>query len=329
MRQKSTLTTPLGLLATTVATVGLLSACATAPLPQSTTAASSAQADAAFANAEHAAAVKAWRERVESSLRRDNGWLTLAGRYIMKPGVNTFGTSPDNDIVLPPEMKGALPAQMGQIIVDAQTKKVTLKLNSGISMKAGETPFTGVRELSSASEKRDWVSFERMAMHVIERDGKYILRLADNQSEVRKQFAGRLWYDVDPSYKVTATYTPYPAGKKVAIVNVIDEVSDEPVPGYVEFTLNGKAEKLDVIGENADGLFFVLRDGTAGDTTYRPSRFLFVEKKPRANEVFELDFNRTYNPPCAFSAFTTCPLPPKQNILKTRIEAGEQVRKQS
>ncbi len=311
-----------------------LSACTTAPATQnnqsiSTSAPKSVQADTEFANAEHAASVKAWREKVETSLRRDNGWLTLAGRYIMKPGVNTFGTGADNDIVLPPEMKLALPARMGQIIVDITTKKVTLKLDAGITMKSGDTLFTGIRELSSATDKRDWISFDRMAMHVIERDGNYILRLADNQSEVRKQFAGRIWYDVNPSYKVAAKFVPYPAGKKVAIVNVIDEVSDEPVPGYVEFSLNGKTETLDVIGDDANGLFFVLRDGTAGDTTYRPSRFLYVEKKPKANEIFELDFNRTYNPPCAFSAFTTCPLPPKQNILKTRIEAGEQVRTQS
>ena len=307
-----------------------LAGCATTPVAQQATpAVSTAKADTEFANAEHAASVKAWRERVEGSLRRDNGWLTLAGRYIMKPGINTFGTSADNDIVLPPELKLAVPARMGKIVVDAKLKKVSLQLDAGITMKAGDALFTGVRELSAATDKRDWVSLDRMAMHVIEREGNYILRLADNQSEVRKQFAGRIWYEVNPSYKVAATYTPYPPGKKVAIVNVIDEVSDEPVPGYVEFTLNGKTEKLDVIGENADGLFFVLRDGTAGDTTYRPSRFLFVEKKPKANEVFELDFNRTYNPPCAFSAFTTCPLPPKQNILKTRIEAGEQVRKQS
>jgi uncharacterized protein len=311
-----------------------LSACTTAPVVQnnqttSISAPKAVQADTEFANAEHAASVKAWREKVETSLRRDNGWLTLAGRYIMKPGVNTFGTGADNDIVLPPEMKLALPARMGQIIVDPKIKKVTLKLDAGITMKSGDALFTGIRELSSATDKRDWVSFDRMAMHVIERDGNYILRLADNQSEVRKQFAGRIWYDVNPNYKVTAKFVPYPVGKKVAIVNVIDEVSDEPVPGYVEFSLNGKTETLDVIGDDANGLFFVLRDGTAGDTTYRPSRFLYVEKKPKANEVFELDFNRTYNPPCAFSAFTTCPLPPKQNILKTRIEAGEQVRKQS
>jgi uncharacterized protein len=105
-------------------------------------------------------------------------------------------------------------------------------------------------------------------------------------------------------------------------VNVIDEVSDEPSPGYVEFRLNGQVHRLDAVGDD-DGLFFVMRDATAGKTTYAPGRFLYVEKKPEPGETFMLDLNRVYNPPCAFSEYTTCPLPPKQNILKTRVEAGE------
>jgi uncharacterized protein (DUF1684 family) len=91
----------------------------------------------------------------------------------------------------------------------------------------------------------------------------------------------------------------------------------------VEFKLKGKTYKLDAVGDDDDGLFIILRDETAGETTYKPGRFLFVEKKPGPGEKFMLDLNRVYNPPCAFSEFTTCPLPPKQNILKVRIDAGE------
>ena len=96
----------------------------------------------------------------------------------------------------------------------------------------------------------------------------------------------------------------------------------EPAPGYVEFLINGRPYKLDAVGDD-DGLFFIFKDGTAGDTTYGPGRFLYVEKKPQPGETFMLDLNRIYNPPCAFSEYTTCPLPPKQNILKAKIEAGE------
>jgi uncharacterized protein (DUF1684 family) len=271
--------------------------------------------------------VQQWRDTVEQSLRRDNGWLTLAGRFQLKPGINTFGTGKDNDIVFPPELKGVGPERLGALIVDPSGKKVTLKLADRVSMTSDGNAFSGERDMGSSPEKRDWVSLGRMAMHLIEREGRYILRLADNESLVRKNFPGRIWYAVDEKFKVNAKFLAYPPGRKLSIVNVIDEVSDEPCPGYVEFKLNGVTQRMDVVGDDDEGLFFVLRDGTAGDTTYRPSRFLFVDKKPKPNETFTLDFNRTYNPPCAFSEFTTCPLPPAQNIFKSRIEAGEKYRK--
>jgi uncharacterized protein len=275
---------------------------------------------------EYVADIEAWRDKVGTSLKRDNGWLTLAGRFIMKPGVNTFGTGKNNDIVLPPELKGAVPETIGALVVDKDALKVTLKLADGVSMTSEGAPFTGERAMKTSSDKRDWVSLQRMSMHIIERNGTFVLRLADNESLVRKNFPGRLWYEPKNAFVVDAKFVPYPPGRTLSIVNVIDEVSEEPSPGYVEFKLKGKTHKMDVIGED-DGLFFVFRDGTSGDTTYRPSRFLFVDKKPAPNSTFKLDFNKAYNPPCAFSEFTTCPLPPKQNIMQTRIEAGEKYRK--
>ena len=257
-----------------------------------------------------------WRARAERSLRADNGWLTLAGRFVMKPGENTFGTGKDNDIVFPP---GLGPARIGTIHV--APGKVTMRLAPGVTMDKDGKPFTE-RVMGTDVGKRDWVKFGRATMHVIEREGRYVLRLADNESEVRKGFQARVWYAPDPAYRVFATYVPYPPGRKITIVNVLDEASDEASPGYVEFALAGRTHRLDAVGDG-DGLFFVLRDGTAGQTTYRPGRFLYIAKTPEPGKPFVLDLNRIYNPPCAFSEFTTCPLPPEQNILKARIDAGE------
>jgi uncharacterized protein (DUF1684 family) len=257
-----------------------------------------------------------WRARAEKSLRADNGWLTLAGRFVMKPGANTFGTGESNDIVFP---KGLGPERMGTITVAGG--KVTLTMAPGLTVRKEGMDLDEV-VLGTDVERRDWVTMGRLAMHVIERDGRYVLRLADNESEVRKGFHHRVWYAPDPAYRVQAKFVPYPPGRKITIVNVLDEASDEPSPGYVEFALGGQVQRLDVVGVD-EGLFFVLRDRTAGDTTYPPGRFLYVAKKPEPGRPFELDLNRVYNPPCAFSAFTTCPLPPKQNILKVRLEAGE------
>jgi uncharacterized protein (DUF1684 family) len=260
--------------------------------------------------------VEDWRARAEASLRRDNGWLTLAGRYVLKPGENTFGTGDRNDVVFPP---GVGPAGMGSVFVEPG--KVTVKLVEGLAMMNNGIEFTE-REMGTQTDNRDWVQIGRASFHIIERDGRYILRLADKESDVRKKFGGRLWYDVDDRYRVQAKFVPYTPPRKISIVNVLDEVSDEPAPGYVEFEIDGRKYRLDAVGDD-DGLFFVFRDETAGKTTYPPGRFLHVEKKPKAGERFMLDLNRAYNPPCAFSEFTTCPLPPKQNILKVRIDAGE------
>lgn len=261
--------------------------------------------------------VSDWRARAEASLRADNGWLTLAGRYVMKAGANTFGTGEANDIVLP---QGLGPQRMGTI--DVQPGKVTLSLEPGITMVKDGVPFNE-RIMGTDAEKRDWVSAGRMAFHIIERGDRYVLRLADNENAVRTDFRGRVWYDVKEPFRVPARFVPYAQGRKITIVNVLDEASEENSPGYVEFTLAGKKMRLDAVGDDDDGLFFVFRDRTAGETTYRPGRFLYIEKKPEPGKTFLLDLNRAYNPPCAFSEFTTCPLPPRQNILKVRIEAGE------
>ena len=288
----------------------LAAACAGTPSP------AERDFETALAEVDWRTSLEAWRDRAEKGLRADNGWLTLAGRFVMKPGANTFGTGAANDLVFP---KGLGPERIGTITV--ADGKATLRLAPGVTMAKDGVPFTE-RVLGTGVEKRDWVTMGRLAMHVIEREGRYILRLADNESEVRKGFQSRVWYDPDAAYRVKATYVPYPPGRTVTIINVLDEASDEPSPGYVEFSLGGATQRLDAVGDD-EGLFFVLRDATAGDTTYRPGRFLYVQKKPEPGKPFELDLNRVYNPPCAFSEYTTCPLPPKQNILKVRVEAGE------
>jgi len=261
-----------------------------------------------------------WRDAREKSLRADNGWLTLAGRFPLKSGASTFGTGKDNDVVLPPQLKGVGLDRLGTLYVDAQAKKVKLRLAPGVTMLSGEKPFTGERAFRT--DRPDWVGLGRLRMHIIVRNGRYILRLADNESAVRKNFRGRIWYPADERYKVEAKFVPYAANKTIRIVNVIDEVSNEPCPGFAEFQLNGATYKLDAIAEE-DGLFFIFRDQTAGKTTYPSARFLTIPKKPKDNATFALDFNKAYNPPCAFCAFTTCPRAPQQNVLKVPVEAGE------
>ena len=260
--------------------------------------------------------VQDWRARAEQSLRRDNGWLTLAGRYVLKPGENTFGTGATNDVVFP---KGLGPAGMGSVFVTPE--RVTVKMVEGLKMKKDKIEYTE-RDMGTSLDNRDWVSVGRVAFHIIQYNGKTVLRLADNKSALRENFGGRVWYDVDDRYRVNARFVPYEPAKKIPITNVIDEISDEVSPGYVEFEIDGRPYRLDAFTED-NGLFIIFKDPTAGETTYASGRFMFVEDMPKPGEAFKLDFNRAYNPPCAFSEFTTCPLPPKQNVINRRIEAGE------
>ena len=272
---------------------------------------------AQVADPAHAKKVIDWRAKVEKSLRADNGWLTLAGRYVLKPGESTFGTGPGNDIVFPKDVGSP---GMGSVFLE--NGRVTVKMVDGLKMRKDGIEYS-VRDMGTSTENRDWVSVgKRVAFHFIEVNGKFVMRLADNQSEVRDNFRGRVWYDINDRYYVPARFVPYEPGKKIPIVNVLDEVSDEPVAGYVEFDIDGHPHRLDALAED-DGLFIIFNDGTSGDTTYKPGRFLYVDEKPDPGKKFMLDLNRAYNPPCAFSEYTTCPLPPKQNILKVRIEAGE------
>jgi uncharacterized protein len=284
-----------------------------------------AKAPDALDTAMYVDSINAWRAQAETGLKRDNGWLTLAGRYVMKQGESTIGTAAGSDILLP---AGVGPERLGTILVEPN--KVTLKLRDGIAMKKGDKEFTGERVMGTDTSTRDWVSLGRMAFHVIQRDDRFVLRLADNESDVRKSFAGRTWFDVKPTMKVAGKFVPYKTGKKIQIINVLDEASDEPSPGYVEFKLAGKTYKLDAVAEAKDKeLFIILKDATATKETYGAGRFLAVEwpeaVRAKGGPV-TIDFNKVYNPPCAFSAYTTCPLPPKQNILNTRLEAGEKYR---
>jgi uncharacterized protein (DUF1684 family) len=257
-----------------------------------------------------------WRAKVEKSLRADNGWLTLAGRYVLKPGESTFGNGPGNDIVFP---KGVGSPGMGSVFLE--NGRVTVKMVDGLKMKKDGIEYS-VRDMGTSTEKRDWVSVGKVSFHFIEVNGKFVMRLADNDSEVRKNFGRRVWYDINDRYYVAAKFVPYEPGKKIPIVNVLDETTDEPVAGYVEFELDGRPYRLDALDDEG-GLFIIFSDTTAGDTTYKPGRFLYVEEKPEPDKKFMFDLNRAYNPPCAFSEFTTCPLPPRQNKLPIRIEAGE------
>lgn len=265
---------------------------------------------------------KKWQAEREQKLRSENGWLTLIGRYPLKEGANSLGTGRLNDVVLPEILRDIGPEKLGVIMINPLLGTANLKLSSGIKMQSKGEAFQGERPFDLGSVQPDWVSLGRMSVHVIARKGKYFLRVADNETESRTKFPGCTWYPPNLSFHIEATYHSYDQERVLKIENVLGEVLDQPNCGYAEFSLDGVVYRLDAIREG-NGLFFVFRDATAGDTTYGGGRFIDIEFCPSDQGKFILDFNRAYNPPCAFSKYTTCPLPPPQNVLPVRIEAGE------
>jgi uncharacterized protein (DUF1684 family) len=270
------------------------------------------------ATSPYVAEVEQWRAKREERLKADGGWLTVTGLFWLKDGANTFGSAPGNTIVLP----ASAPARAG--VIDFSGGKATVRVEPGVRILSGDKPVTTMDlRADTAKGGPDVLVLGPLSLQVIERGGRYGIRLKDNEARQRRAFAGLAWYPVREDHRVVARFVPHPTPKTIPIANVLGQEDQLPSPGSAVFTLAGRELRLDPILESPDAkeLFFIFKDGTAGRDTYPAGRYLYTEL-PK-DGVVTLDFNKAYSPPCAFTAFATCPLPPPQNRLPIRIEAGE------
>lgn len=261
--------------------------------------------------------VERWRAQREERLKADGGWLTVTGLFWLHDGVNAFGSAPANQIVLPP----SAPAHAGAF--ELRQGKVALRLQAGVSATVQGQPVTERELKGDGSGSPDVLSLGRLTLHVIERGQRFGIRLKDMDSAARREFKGLSWFPVDELYRVTARFVPYAPPRPLAVPNILGEIEVMRSPGYAEFRLQGRSLRLEPVLETpeAQELFFIFRDQTAGKQTYSAGRFLY-SALPR-NGTLVLDFNKAYSPPCAFTRFATCPLPPKGNRLEVRVAAGE------
>jgi uncharacterized protein len=256
-----------------------------------------------------------WRERRVRSLTSDQGWLTVAGLFWLKEGKNTMGAAPGNSIVLP---KGSAADSVG--VFEFHNGATTFEAAPGADVTVDGKPVTTAALKPDMSGNPDVIQTRALTMYVIQRGNRFGIRLKDRNCEFRKHFTAIKYFPIDETYRVKAKFVPYNPAKMIEVPNILGETSEEPSPGYVEFTLRGHAYRLTPVTED-DQLFFIFKDQTSGKETYPPGRFLYTEM-PKDGEVI-LDFNKAYNPPCAFTPYATCPLPPAENRLPIRIEAGE------
>jgi len=268
----------------------------------------------AFGGMSYETGIEQWRQQREAKLKADGGWLTVAGLIWLKDGANVAGSDASSDIVLP---RG--PAKAG--VFEFHEGKTTFHPASGAAVLINGKAAGVASELKPDTDgKPDQVTFDGLTMFVIHRGNRYAIRLKDTASKFRKEFTALHWFPVDPTYRVTAKFVAYKTPTLISVPNILGETENDPSPGYVLFTLRGHEFRLDPVVED-DQLFFIFHDETSGKETYAPGRFLYSDLAKDGKVV--LDFNKAYNPPCAFTPYATCPLPPKQNRLAVRIEAGE------
>ncbi len=255
-------------------------------------------------------------DRVER-LQRADGWLTLLGLFWLEPGETTFGSAPSNPILLP---GSAVPPVAGRFLYDGTS--VRLVAEPGLGATVDGQPIEELSFDHPPGGSAPVVTLGRLRILVIERGGRHAVRVKDAEHPAREQFSGLDYYPIRPEYRVRARLIPFDEPEPVEVATVIEANARYFVPGKLEFELDGLPLSLDpLISEPSETeLFIIFKDGTSGGETYPAGRYLYATLE---GEEAVLDFNKAYNPPCAFTSFATCPLPPPQNRLDLPIRAGE------
>lgn len=260
--------------------------------------------------------IQAWRTARVERLKSPNGWLSLIGLDWLKEGKNTVGSDKKNDIVLT-----AGPAHLGVVTLAKGKATITLDPKSGATIDG--KPAKTAELLDDSHEKPTTVAFGTASFYLIDRNGKKGLRVKDSEAKTRKNFLGIDYYAIDPSWRVEAKFTPFYPPRTLEIPNVLGQVDRMPVPGKVEFVRDGKTYTLLPVIEDpaSKELWFIYADKTSAHETYGGGRFLYSDM-PKNGKVV-VDFNKSYNPPCAFTPHATCPLAPPENRLPIPVTAGE------
>lgn len=260
--------------------------------------------------------IETWRAGRLERLTRPDGWLALIGRHPLEVGIWSVGSAPGNAIRL-----AAGPAQLGTITRTGDNT-ITFVLADGVEGALDGTTERTAPLVPSSAGKPTYVRAGTVNFYILEQNGRFFLRVRDSESARRKNFAGLDAWPVDPAWRIEAAWVPFDPPRDLPITNVLGLTQGASCPGKAVFTHEGRTYELLPLQEApGEDLFFILTDATAGTESYEASRFLYAAP-PQDGKVI-LDFNKVYNPPCAFSPFTTCPLPPKENVLPFPLRAGE------
>jgi uncharacterized protein (DUF1684 family) len=261
--------------------------------------------------------VEKWRNDREANLKKETGWLTVAGLFWLKEGINTVGAGAKFDVRLTDNFKQG---KFGEI--EFKDGKAVLKVEKGVDAQIDGKSVSGTIDLvSDDNGKPTEIRTGTQTFFLIRREDRFGIRLKDSNSEARRNFKGLHWFPIDESYRITARLEAFAEPKEVMVPNVLGGNFKMKSPGLLKFTLKGKEYSLEPVDEGDGTLFIIFSDGSSRNETYKSGRFLYADKPVNGETL--LDFNKAENPPCAFTAFATCPLPPPQNKLDVEIKAGE------
>ncbi len=266
-------------------------------------------------NEQYEQSILKWRQEVDANLRRENGWLALAGLFWLSRGTNVIGSDTKADIILPRRA----PVRLGTFEFDGNN--VTLNIEDNMPVEVNGTATKSALLDADQEDVPSFITFSDMRMVVVRRSKGVGIRIWDNTREERRLFPSREWFPVKESMCIPATYTRYDIPKVVKMPDILGAILDEPMQGFVSFELFGKKHELDVEELPDRRLFIQFMDLTNGNPTYPSGRYHYTDAH-EDGKVF-VDFNKAYSPPCAFTDYATCTFPPQENHLKVAIEAGE------
>jgi len=262
--------------------------------------------------------VEAWRAKRLERLSKPDGWLSLVGLGWLEEGANSVGSLPASKVRLP---AGSAPAKVG--VIEKAADKLRFVAESGAGVTSAGKPVTTIDLVTDKRGKPTTIEAGSVSFFMIERSGRFGVRVKDSKSPALAEFRGIENFPIDPKFRIEARWELYDPPRKVKTMTVIGTSEEETCPGAALFEIDGKKYRLEPVLEEPDAeeLFFVFGDATNGSTTYGGGRF-FYAPLPKNGTVI-LDFNKAYNPPCVFTPYATCGIPRKENRLPIRILAGE------
>lgn len=261
--------------------------------------------------------IEQWHAKRIENLKKEDGWLNLVGLYWLKESENKFGSAKDNNIVFP--LKA--PDYIGTLTL--KDSIVTIKVLPGVKVLFNEVEVNEMALQNDLLGNPTTLRLDSFRWFIIKRGARYGVRLRDLDAPLIKEFKEIERFPVNKDWRIETTFVPYNPSKKIMVPNILGDSEEEVVSGKLVFKIENKEFSLDPI-DSGDRFFIIFADETNGESTYGAGRFLYTNKQDSTGKII-IDFNKAYNPPCVFTKFATCPLPPEQNRLAIKITAGEKL----